>query len=400
MRRRCVNRVSFLLKIKVFTYNILAVLLFFAMAGILHSCSDSDSEPATHFPVLEVSGTHYEIGYAIGTNFKERIEKAFEHLASLINMVENFIDTDTQRFYTQYVEAIEALYPQFIEELQGMADGSGFPFKRFMITSMLPEYIEMMKLPKMENPLGCSTVSYRYGGKVYLAHNEDGGYSNHDIMFIVKAHPTGKPSFISFCHPGISMGPAPAMNDAGIFYSSNFVTGTEFQEGGIPTTFIERSLMEAQTLDEAIQKATISNRAYCFHVNIASRDEAKVVSIEVAPSTYYLYEVEGLFVHTNHFFQTGMETFTVPNANSKSRFDVLTDLTDAYADRLNEVDGDLLTQFLSSHEHSPDSPCSHGSEDVSSPSQTLGSTLFDVDNGTWRISFNNPCQKKFQMVGF
>ena len=400
MRRRCVNRVSLLLKIKMLTYNILVVLLFFAMAGTLHSCSDSNSEPVTYFPVLEVSGTHYEIGYAIGTNFKERIEKAFDHLASLINMVENFIDTDTQRFYTQYVEAIEGLYPQFIEELQGMADGSGFPFKRFMITSMLPEYIEMMKLPKMEDPLGCSTVSYRYGGKVYLAHNEDGGYFNHDIMFIVKAHPTGKPSFISFCHPGISMGPAPAMNDAGIFYSSNFVTGTEFQEGGIPTTFIERSLMEAQTLDEAIQKATISNRAYCFHVNIASRDEAKVVSIEVAPSTYYLYEVEGLFVHTNHFVQPGMEKFTKDSANSKSRFEVLTGLSDVYKDRLNEVEGDLLTQFLSSHERSPDSPCSHGSEGASSPSQTLGSTLFDVDNGTWRISFNNPCQKKFQTVGF
>jgi isopenicillin-N N-acyltransferase like protein len=383
---------------KVFTYNILAVLLFAAMAGTFHSCSDSNSEPVTYFPVLEVSGTHYEIGYAIGTTFKERIGKAFNHMDGLIGKVETFIDTDTERFYTRYVETVQALYPQFIEELQGMADGSGFPFKSFMISSMLPEYIAMMTLG-IENPLGCSTVSYKYGGKVYLAHNEDGGYYLHDLMFIVKAHPTGKPSFISFCHPGNSMGPAPAMNDAGIFYSSNFVTGTEFQEGGIPTTFIERSFMEAQTMDEAIRKATIANRAYCFNVNIASRDEAKVVSIEIAPSTYYLHEVEGLFVHTNHFFQPDMEKFTVSNASSKSRFEVLTDLTGAYADRLNEVEGDLLTQFLSSHERSPDSPCSHGGEDVPT-SQTLGSTLFDLNNGTWRISFNNPCQKKFQTVGF
>jgi len=318
-------------------------------------------------------------------------------MAGIMSKVEAWIDTDTQRFYTQYVEAIQSIYPQFIEELQGMADGSGFPFKSFMISSMLPEYIAMMTMPETENPTGCSTVSYSYDGRVYLAHNEDGNYSFHDIMFIVKAHPTGKPSFISFCHPGMVMSVAPAMNDAGILYSGNYVTGTEFQEGGIPTAFIERSLMEAQTLDEAIQKATISNRAYCFHVNIASRDEAKVVSIEVAPSTYYLHEVEGLFVHTNHFFQPGMETFSVPNANSQSRLDALTDLTDAYAARLDQVDGDLLTQFLSSHEHYPDSPCSHGGEDVPI-SQTLGSTLFDVNEGTWRISFNNPCQNRFQMV--
>jgi len=218
-------------------------------------------------------------------------------------------------------------------------------------------------------------------------------------MFIVKGHPTGKPSFIGFCHPGSVMCIGPAMNDAGIFYSGNYVTGTEFQEGGIPSAFIERSLMEARTLDEAIQKATISNRAYCYHVNLASRDAAKVVSLEVSPSTYYLYEVDGLFVHTNHFFQPGMETLSVPNGNSESRLEVLSGLTNAYAGRLGDVYGDLLTQFLSSHDQYPDSPCSHGGEDVHI-SQTLGNTLFDVNNGTWRISYNNPCQRRFQTVGF
>ncbi|MFO7601799.1 MAG: C45 family peptidase [Candidatus Desulfacyla sp.] len=245
---------------------------------------------------------------------------------------------------------------------------------------------------------GCSTVSYSHGGKVYLAHNEDLFYAFHDLMFIVKAHPTGKPSFISFCYPGILMSIAPSMNDAGIFYSGNYITGTVLKEGGIPLAFIERSIMEAQTLDEAIQKATIDNRAYCYHVNLASRDEAKVVSLEVAPSTYYLQEVEGLFAHTNHFFQPGMETFSVQDPNSHSRLEVLTGLADGYAARLGDVYGDLLTQFLSSHDHWPDSPCVHAQNEVDA--QTLGSTLFDVNNGTWRIAYNNPCERKFQMVGF
>ncbi|MBW1784205.1 MAG: hypothetical protein JRL30_26125 [Deltaproteobacteria bacterium] len=366
---------------------------------ILTGCSDSDSGTTTYFSVLEVSGSHYEIGHAVGTTFKERIQKSFESQGAMMSMIEAFIDTDRERFYTQYVEAVQALYPQYIEELQGMADGSGFDFEKFMITSMLPEYIFLMTLPAIDQPRGCSTVSYSYEGKVYLTHNEDGAYSLHDLMFIVKGHPTGKPSFIGFCHPGAVMCIGPSMNDAGIFYSGNYVTGTEFQEGGIPSSFIERSLMEAQTLDEAIQKATISNRAYCCHINLASRDASKVVSLEIAPSTYYLYEVDGLFVHTNHFFQPGMAAYSVPNENSESRLEVLVDLTDAYADRLGDVYGDLLAQFLSSHDHYPNSPCSHGKDDPHI-SQTLGSTLFDVNNGTWRISYNNPCERKYQMVGF
>ncbi len=357
-----------------------------------------DAAPAEYFPVLEVSGSHYDIGHAIGTTFKDRIRKAFDAQAQLMDMTETFISTDRQRYYTQYVEAVQALYPQFMEELQGMADGSGYPFEKFMVMNMFSELVYLMQHSVATPMHGCSTVSYSHDGKVYLAHNEDLFYAFHDLMFIVKAHPTGKPSFISFCYPGILMSIAPSMNDAGIFYSGNYITGTVLKEGGIPLAFIERSIMEAQTLDEAIQKATIDNRAYCYHVNLASRDEAKVVSLEVAPSKYYLQEVEGLFAHTNHFFQPGMETFSVQDPNSHSRLEVLTGLADGYAARLGDVYGDLLTQFLSSHDHWPDSPCVHAQTEEAA--QTLGSALFDVNNGTWRIACNNPCERKFQMVGF
>jgi len=126
-------------------------------------------------------------------------------------------------------------------------------------------------------------------------------------------------------------------------------------------------------------------------VNLASRNDAKVVSLEVAPSTYYLQEVKGLFEHTNHFFQPGMETFSVQDANSISRLQVLNGLADAYTVRLDDVYGDLLTQFLSSHDNWPDSPCVHAqTEDGGQPwKHTL-----DVNNGTWRIAYNNPCERK------
>ena len=357
-----------------------------------------DAAPETYFPVLEVSGSHYEIGHAIGTTFKERILKAFDLQARLMSTIEAFVETDRQRYYTRYLEAVQTRFPQFIEELQGMADGSGIPFEKFMLMSMFSELIYMMSNTVMIPSHGCSTVSYSHDGKIYLAHNEDLFYPLHDLMFIVKAHPTGKPSFISFCYPGMLMSIAPAMNDAGIFYSGNYITGTVLTEGGIPTSFIERSIMEAKTLDEAIQKATIDNRAYCYHVNLASRNDAKVVSLEVAPSTYYLQEVKGLFEHTNHFFQPGMETFSVQDANSISRLQVLNGLADAYTVRLDDVYGDLLTQFLSSHDNWPDSPCVHAQTEDGG--QTLGSTLFDVNNGTWRIAYNNPCERKFQEIKF
>jgi hypothetical protein len=36
-----------------------------------------------------------------------------------MSRIEALIDTNRQRYYTQYVEAVQALYPKFIEELWG-----------------------------------------------------------------------------------------------------------------------------------------------------------------------------------------------------------------------------------------------------------------------------------------
>ncbi len=366
----------------------------------LFSCNNkTDSPPPVYFPVLEVSGSHYEIGKAVGETFQFQITEAFNRSTEIYSYLEAFIAQDTMKYYHSFLDNVQNTYPHFIEELRGMADGSGLPLKKFMIYSIFSEYAALLQNPAVKNFTGCSSVSYSKNGQLYLAHNEDGHASFNDIMFIVKAHPTGKPSFISFCYPGMVMGVAPSMNDQGIFYSGNYITGKEIHVGGIPNSFVQRSLMEAANMDEAISRATISYRAYCYHVNIASVNDQKIVSIEAAPSKFYLQQVDGWFVHTNHFFQPGMDTLCYNDPNSISRYQVLTSLIDAESVKSTTIDGNRLTDFLSSHENSPDSPCAHGvSNGITG--QTLGSTLFDVNARTWRIAFNNPCEKKFQMISF
>lgn len=369
------------------------------LIGFFSCKTKTDPITVVYFPVLEVSGNHYEIGKAVGETFQFQITEAFNRSEEIYSYVEGFIDQDTMMYYHSFLDKVQNTYPQFIEELQGMADGSGLPFKKFMIYSTFSEYIALLQSPSVKNIIGCSSVSYSKNGQLYLAHNEDGQTSFDDIMFIVKAHPTGKPSFIAFCYPGMVMGVAPAMNDEGIFYSGNYITGKEIELGGIPNSFVQRSLMEATNMDEAISRATISDRAYCYHVNIASVNDQKMVSIEAAPSKFYLQQVDGWFVHTNHFFQPGMDSLCVDDQNSTSRYQVLTSLVNAEGSKSTTIDGDRLTYFLSSHENTPDSPCAHGANNGIT-GQTLGSTLFDVNVGTWRIAFNNPCEKKFQMISF
>ena len=63
---------------------------------------------------------------------------------------------------------------------------------------------------------------------------------------------------------------------------------------------------------------------------------------------------------------------------------------------MNEVTGYLFTGFLSNHDQWINSSCSHGNAE-NRISATLGSTLFDVANGIWRISYNNPVRGNSKM---
>ena len=118
--------------------RVISLLIIFALGfsiGLI-SCkkkSDPDQPPVSYFPVLEVSGSHYNIGYAIGKQFQPQIAASFTSMQGLMSLVDDLITQDSNRFYQCYVDTVRSLYPQFIEELEGMADGSGFPFRNFFI---------------------------------------------------------------------------------------------------------------------------------------------------------------------------------------------------------------------------------------------------------------------------
>ena len=78
-----------------------------------------------------------------------------------------------------------------------------------------------------------------------------------------------------------------------------------------------------------------------------------------------------------------VETSSVP------RYRVLRDEADRLKDRLSEIDGKTLVAMLSKHDEAPYSPCRHPTHGVSGA--TLGTALFDIDAGTLRLLYSNPC---------
>ena len=192
-------------------------------------------------------------------------------------------------------------------------------------------------------------------------------------------------------------GNGPAVNEAGVVMTTNYIGGLDVRLG-IPRYVISRAVLDAGSLDDAVTTVSHPRRAFCFHYNLGSYPERRILSVETSADSVASREVDGLYVHTNHLRLPGMEDVAQDrdyvNTSSMSRFRVLTGACADVQDRLEQIDGETLIGMLSSHESAPYSPCRHPTDEVTGA--TLGSALFDIAGGGLRMARGNTCRGAFR----
>ena len=385
------------MKRKDFLYGTAAVATGTALLPNLWGCKkeeDVSSDQIQHFKTLEVSGTNYEVGKQIGLHFNKEIASAHFGLKNLLGAVKGIVQSAPDVFYDPFVEASQNIFPDYMDELHGMADGAGITFKDLMLPSLFMEifylYNELTgkKVFDLNSNLGCSTVAYSKNGSLYLAHNEDLFTSFINSMYVIKMSVPGKPQIHSLCYPGMLVGMAPSMNEAGIVQTGNDICGLHIEQS-VPMVFHFRSVLDAVSIDDAVGRASIPQRARTMTHNIGSFEEKKIVSIEASPLKNEKYDVSDFYVHTNHFILPEMLDVEIDEdslPSSTSRFDILTSESAPYSNKPEAIESDLFTRFLSSHV-GEFSPCVHDNGGAS----TLAHTVFDFEERTWKLLYSNPC---------
>jgi predicted choloylglycine hydrolase len=388
-------------------------------AALAFGC-DTDSNPTAPevqsemppFPYLEVSeSSNYQIGYKIGNHFKLQFNEIYARLIadkinnpesqfngmSLMEILLYFVDSDPATFRDPFYNAVETHFPQYLEELKGMAEGADVPFN-YLFTSMCQlEIIGLLngsKSVNLQKPSikGCSTVSYAGSNKLFLAHNEDFFTAHADLMYVVKVSQPGKPTFMCLNYPGSVLGIPPGMNDAGMVFSGNQVD-LPTSSPGVPFVFLSRAIYEAKSISDAKSIVQFPNLAYATHFNIGSFKEKKIISAEVMPGKYEIHEVSNFYVHTNHFVLPTMEGLSVVDNNSVNRRNMLINKSGEYTSKPGEVNSDLITGWMSSHDGYPDAVCVHLDGGL-----TVAHSLFDFQNETWKLYRGNPCNNAYKTI--
>ena len=356
------------------------------------------------FDFLEAKGSYREIGVQIGKKTGGTLKLILDERKEWFNKLMQIADSSAgEKYAKELLENSRNLFPQYVQEVEGMAVGAGVDFKIMWALTCKNELSSFGNLDS-----GCSTIFYKENAMTWLFHNEDGDVSYNNRLLVVKAITPSGVDFYSLSYPGIISGIGPSINSQGICQTTNFISCIN-PKAGIPRFIIGRAVLESRTMAEAVETITTQPRAYPWHHNILSMGNSIFASIETLPDGKIdvSYPENGIFVHTNHAIGRTTENYYYQNkdyiqTSSKPRLQSLQKLIS----NANFPAGnpEKFIRFLSSHDGEPYSVCRHplnihqgepvkGNDNKKEVrGQTIASAFFDCSTKKMRIYKGNPCK--------
>ncbi len=190
--------------------------------------------------------------------------------------------------------AARSTFPQYVEELAGIADGCNLPFSHIFLWNCRGDLLPFVSE-------GCTSVYAPSPEGMLLGHNEDGDPRFRDYCFISKKEPEGDNlGFTSFTYPASINGHAFAVNSVGLTQLINNIRSLEYGDG-VPRQFISRAILDCRDLDEALSVLKGCHRSGSFYHMLAQVGQQDVLSIEYSPDDVSILRLHSVYGHANHF---------------------------------------------------------------------------------------------------
>ena len=196
-------------------------------------------KPVQTFPLIEVAGTPFELGYQHGVQAAGLVERYLRWIEKLTRQPRDVLAPKALAF----LPAVRALSPAFVEEVRGLADGAGISFEEALLCQVRGE------AARVESE-GCTafglTGSATADGQPLAGQNQDLEPEFTDVAILLRVRPTdGRPRALIFTFAG-QLGYA-GMNQAGIALFNNILFDYQWRLG-LPRQPLKRLLLEQVTL--------------------------------------------------------------------------------------------------------------------------------------------------------
>ncbi|MCZ7553567.1 MAG: C45 family peptidase [Anaerolineales bacterium] len=346
-------------------------------------------------PLVHARGTHRQIGQQIGEAMAAQVRHSLESARNLIEESYSSLELDWQGALIQarkYLPFALERYPQYVEEMQGIAEGAGVDCDDLAtLNAMEAVTMDALHLTK------CTSLAVNEertaDGHVLVAHNEDWVPEDEADVYLVHAIPDDEPPFLAMTYGGLL--PNIGFNAAGIAQCCDTVYPTDSRIG-IPRIFVSRAVLGARTLVDAVEMALTPQRAAGYN-HLLAHESGELYSVEVSARRFaILYGEEGFIAHTNHYLDPKMQAIeNEPDELIGTRlryFRAVRLLRGSSAHTIKS-----LQAIQRDHLNHPYSICNHAVEinDPLEREKTINALIIDLTSRAMHIAWGNPCEHKY-----
>src|SRR5512138_2576678 len=256
-------------------------------------------------PLVEVSGTHHEMGCQIGEARCEQVRHSIENAHVLIDQTYSSLELTWEGAKIQsrkYLPFAEERYQQYIDEMKGIAAGARVTFDDVMVLNAM-EAVTMDALHLTRCTSFAVNEVRTADGHVLLAHNEDWLPEDEGDVYVVSAKPRDEPPFLAMTYGGLL--PNVGFNAYGIAQLIDSVYPNDSRIG-IPRLVVSRAVLGSKRISGAIGRALVPHRAAGYN-HLIAHESGEMYSIEVSARRFeILHGTDGYMVHTNHYLSPHM----------------------------------------------------------------------------------------------
>ncbi|KAL4809422.1 acyl-coenzyme A:6-aminopenicillanic acid acyl-transferase-domain-containing protein [Aspergillus unguis] len=383
--------------------------------------------PNASVPTLTLTGSPYKIGLAHGQQAKELIHKNIKTYTSFFEETAQLSWSEATSRAEVFVPTIEKLYPAILDEIRGIADGSGLGFADILALNVrseiaLTNYENTAPVPEITD--GCTALAQLNATKstLIVAQNWDWVEDLAEGMLVLDITPEkGLQRFYTLTEAGI-VGKI-GLNSAGLAICMNALRCGAFNSDKLPTHIMARYLLEHGTgFDSAVEMLREFGGA-CTVNMLLGDSTGKFGTAEVTPfgvsllsplsdsdrNEFDLKRGKGpsFIAHTNHVVTSPMDfprgaIYDRPAPNSFSRLARVTELAKVDAERQVVADAESVYARLKDQKGDPYGICrglptsAKGMERMT----TLATVVMEMDvegkTAKGSVTFGRPCDDGLQ----
>jgi isopenicillin-N N-acyltransferase-like protein len=262
----------------------------------------------SNLPLIETRGKPRERGRQYGEQAAARVKLGIEHYS--VQLEKNQLSWQNIREITgKYEPTIAAFDADYIEEMQGIAEGAGVEYAAILLLNARTELLKLAQRRQKgqsmpEDPDGCTGVvvmpTASASGRLIHAQNWDWKAECVETAVILKVHREDGPDFVTFTEAGVLA--RFGFNSVGISITGNYLEcERDYRQFGVPLALIRRNVLEQKQLAVAM-KAVYATQKSASNNIIVSHANGVAIDFECAPDeTFQILPDKGLIVHANHF---------------------------------------------------------------------------------------------------